>query len=379
MNRYRPTTLPLGSTKMTSIVQKRKANIQYPMAYQPVFDVTHIGDAERGVRYLCLGCKAEMIPRMGRIKRHHFAHKAGQEQCNPDNALHETAKAAICLGFLSAVQLGKEYFVRFPCSRCHQPIEVNVAGEGAAIATERSVVQGTRSDLVITKGDGISPRLIVEIVVHHDVEESTEEIYRESGTAVIKIRPAWETVDNLREQIFADDILNVDDTTCRGCKDTDRRHREWLGGIEGKLNNAISAGHEGQGRLTPITQDRFGSYLRSDTKRRVNTNAGKLAAAGFRQQPKRPTLFRVDVDGWRIFADLDSTEVMKIWEVDCLPGFYAFPEDTEPPRCKECVLDIVRGILERNGVEIRRYFLDHGTHNHWTPDDDEGDRLFLFQ
>ena len=55
---------------------------------------------------------------------------------------------------------------------------------------------------------------------------------------------------------------------------------------------------------------------------------------------------------------------MKIWEVDCLPGLYTFPEDTEPPTCKECVLDIVRGILERNGVEIRRYFLDHGTHNH---------------
>ena len=218
-----------------------------------------------------------------------------------------------------------------------------------------------------SKGDGKSPRVIVEIVVHHDVEESTEERYRESGTPVIKIRPAWETVDNLREQIFADEILNVDDNACRGGKETDRRRREWLVGIEGKLNNAIQAGQEGQGKLAPITKDRFGSYLRSDTKRRVNTNARKLSAAGFTQQLRRPTLFRVDVDEWRIFADLDSTEVMKIWEVDCLPGLYAFPEDTEPPRCKECALDIVRGILERNGVEIRRYFLDHGTHNHWTP------------
>ena len=266
---------------MTSSAQKRKANIQYPMAYQPVFEVTHIGDAERGALYLCLGCEAEMIPRMGRIKRHHFAHKAGPEQCNPDNALHETAKAAICQGFLSAVQMGREYFVRFPCSRCDEPIGVSVASEGAAIATERSVVQGTRSDLVITKADGKTPRVIVEIVVHHDVEESTEERYRGSGTAVIKIRPAWETVDNLREQVFADEILNVDDTVCRGCKETDRRHREWLGGIEGKLNNAIQAGQEGQGRMAPTTQDRFGSYLRSDTKRRVNTNARKLSAVGF--------------------------------------------------------------------------------------------------
>ena len=234
---------------MTSTAQKRKANIQYPMAYQPDFEVTHIGDAERGARYLYLGCEAEMIPRMGQIKRHHFAHKAGQEQCNPDNALHETAKAAICQGFLSAVQLGIGYFVRFPCSRCHELIGVNVASEGAAIATEISVVQGTRSDLVITKGDGRSPRVIVEVVVHHDVEESTEESYRESGTPVIKIRPAWETVDKLREQLFADEILNVDDTACRDCKNIDRRHREWLGGIEDKLNNAIQTGQEAQGRV----------------------------------------------------------------------------------------------------------------------------------
>ena len=55
---------------------------------------------------------------------------------------------------------------------------------------------------------------------------------------------------------------------------------------------------------------------------------------GFGQQPKRPTLFRVKVDGWTVYADLDSTEVMKIWEVDCAPGLYAFPEHAKPPKCR---------------------------------------------
>ena len=121
-----------------------KINIQYAMAYQPPFEVIHIGDASRGGKYLCLGCNEEMIPRKGQTKRHHFAHKAGLEECNPDNALHETAKAAICQGFMSTVQLRQEYLVQFPCSRCRQPIGVNVASQGAAIATERSVIQGTK-------------------------------------------------------------------------------------------------------------------------------------------------------------------------------------------------------------------------------------------
>ena len=85
---------------------------------------------------------------------------------------------------------------------------------------------------------------------------------------------------------------------------------------------------------------------------------------GFGQQPKRPTLFRVKVDGWTVYADLDSTEVMKIWEVDCAPGLYAFPEHAKPPKCRECVLEMVNAILEENGIETRRYFMDHGMHNH---------------
>ncbi len=362
---------------MTASTGNGKPNIQYPMAYRPVFGIAHISDAEKGHKYLCLGCHDEMIPRKGNIKRHHFAHKAGAEHCNPDNALHETAKAAICHGFLTAVQERGEYQVKFPCSRCRKPFGANVAIEGAAIATERSVVHGTRSDLVITGGDGKCPRVIIEIIVHHDVEEFTKERYIESGTPVLKVRPSWESVDGLREQTVADETLNVVDNVCRNCKETERRHREWLEGIKGNLSIALQAGR-GRRETVPIQQDKLGSFLRADTRRLVNSNAKRLTAVGFAQQSKRPTLFRVDVNEWKIFADLDSTDVMRIWDVDCLPALYAFPDDPEPPRCKECVLDIVRGILEGNGVTVRRYFLDHGSHNHWTLGNQRRDELSVF-
>ena len=87
-----------------------------------------------------------MIPRKGKIKKHHFAHKAGPEQCNPDDALHETAKAAICQGFLRALRKGLRYPIRIPCDRCEEPIETNVAIEGAGMSTERNEVRGTRPD-----------------------------------------------------------------------------------------------------------------------------------------------------------------------------------------------------------------------------------------
>ncbi len=347
-----------------SPVRTTKRSIRYPMAYRHPFDVTHIEDAERGNAYLCLGCHRDMVPRKGKIKKHHFAHKAGPEQCNPDNALHETAKAAICQGFLRALRKELGYPIRILCDRCDDPIETNVAVEGAGIATERSEILGTRSDLVITKEDGRSPRLIVEIVVHHDLESGTEERYRASEIPVIKVKPSWETVDRLREEINSPETLNLRNPICRRCRDAERRHREWLKGTEDQIKDEIRPDRGIQPKLERITKDRYGSFLRADTRERINRNARILAALGLGQQDSRPTLFKVQIDRWSIYADLDSTEVIKIWEVDCAAGLYAFPQDPDPPRCRECVLDIVRGILEENGVEIRRYLMDHGGHNH---------------
>ena len=334
---------------------KRRNRVRYPIAYKLPYIVTHISEAERGTDYLCLGCSGPMTPRKGKIKRHHFAHKADLEQCEPDSALHETAKAAISQAFLRAQEQGEEYPISFPCHRCHTSLKVDTALEGASIATERPVVQGTRSDLVISKEDGVTPRVIIEVVVHHDLEEDTENRYRDSGIPVARVRPNWETVDDLRHEIRVKEMLNVANPTCRQCKEDQRRLDEWKGDFERKAKGKIAPAQARAARLAEIRQDRFGSFLRPDTRRTVNEYARKLAGIGFIQSHRRATLFNVRVDEWSIYADLDSTQVMRIWEVGCAPGLYAFPEEPAPPRCRECVVETVRKILEEKGIEIRGF------------------------
>ena len=353
---------------------KSKNKVQYPIAYELPYLVTHISEAERGTEYLCLGCSGPMIPRKGKIKRHHFAHKDDLEQCDPDSALHETAKAAICQGFLRAKEHEKEYSISFPCHLCDTSLKVNTALEGASIATERAVVPGTRSDLVISRKDGVTPRVIIEVVVHHEMEDETQTRYRDSGIPVARVRPNWETVDELRHQIRVQEMLNVPNPTCRRCKENQRRLGEWKGDFERRVRAKIAPVPEPTARLAPIRQDKFGTFLRMDTSQQVNENARRLARIGFTQSHSRPTLFSVKVEEWSIYADLDSTEVMRIWDVGCAPGLYAFPAEPRPPKCRECVLETVRTILEENGIEIRRYFMDYGAHSHWnraTGDDDD--------
>ena len=147
--------------------------ILYPAAYARPYEAVQIEDAQRGRPHFCFGCDREMIIKRGRIKRPHFAHKAGFVQCEKDNTLHEAAKAFICQGFLRAMVTGGKYYIGYPCERCKTPINVNVAIEGASVASERIVVKGTRSDLTIFQPDG-SPRVILEVVVTHDLESDTQ-------------------------------------------------------------------------------------------------------------------------------------------------------------------------------------------------------------
>ena len=88
---------PVNKTRirMSNYEQQRKqTQIRYPMAYRRPYQVAHISQAEKGQMYLCLGCDEEMIPKQGKIKRHHFAHRGLAERCDPDNALHENRQGS---------------------------------------------------------------------------------------------------------------------------------------------------------------------------------------------------------------------------------------------------------------------------------------------
>ena len=205
-------------------------------------------------------------------------------------------------------------------------------------------------------------------MVHHDIEEETEKRYREAGIPVVRVRPTWESVDELREEIKVSEILNLSNRTCRQCRENQREQDEWHQGIEQKVRARIAPVKTDRPKLETINQDKFGSFLSFDTRRMVNEKAKQLAGIGFAQRPSRPTLFNVRVEKWSIFADLDSTQEKRIWEVDCIPALYAFPassEDPEPPNCGKCVVEIANAILKENGIEVSRYFIDSYTHNHW--------------
>ena len=68
------------------------------------------------------------------------------------------------------------------------------------------MIEGTRSDLVLYDPN---PKLIIEIVVSHDLDEQTYTKYQESRLPVIKVAPHWENLGELRSECIGYEWMNM--------------------------------------------------------------------------------------------------------------------------------------------------------------------------
>lgn len=321
--------------------------ITYPLASDGS-RVVRVSEAERGGNYACLGCGKPMIPKRGDKITHHFAHKV-VGSCSPDSALHETAKAHLERLFLDAKKVGKPLDVQHACPGCGSALRTDMVA-GDRMVSEVSVVPGTRSDLVVFVGG--RPHVIVEVVVTHDIEDATRDAYGRSGVLVVRVHPSW--MDG-GVTCRVGDALNA--PLCGKCLARKKRVDGFLEGVSGR------------GRPRAIRRDRFGRSIKPRLASAAAKQARRIIRCGFKQQPSRPTLFKYETRYWCVFADIDSTKMMPIWETNAEAAVYAFPRNRGMwerrcvPDCRICVADKARKVLEGAGVRVRRYF--SASDKHW--------------
>lgn len=119
----------------------------------------------------------------------------------------------------------------------------------------------------------------------------------------------------------------------------------------------------------PITNDKYGNEIWGITKIAVNLSANRLAQLGLRQDSKRPTLFYLRGAGVTAYADLDSTDVIPIWESGGAAALWTRPFN-HPYR--DLYLCAFGTWLEKGGITVRRHFMDEtvGMHECWQPRDE---------
>ena len=81
-------------------MNKEKVNSEQHYALDSQNRLVNIRDIEEGKElYFCPYCKGEMIPKRGKIRDWHFAHKCLTENCSYESYLHSLAKLRLCEWF----------------------------------------------------------------------------------------------------------------------------------------------------------------------------------------------------------------------------------------------------------------------------------------
>lgn len=71
---------------------KKQGTIQFRYGLSSSGKPVSIENAEKGQQYTCLSCGAPLVPRQGKIRQHHFAHKSNPDNCSFETYLHKLTK-----------------------------------------------------------------------------------------------------------------------------------------------------------------------------------------------------------------------------------------------------------------------------------------------
>ena len=305
-----------------------------------------------------------MVARRGAIRQWHFAHKPPFERCaDPDTALHDAAMAMIVRGFHDALGKQNEYHLGCPCGECGKAVSRNVALPGTSVEMERSIVAGTRSDLVVGQ-TGKAP-VVIEVVVTHDLEQEAHEAYMQSEVPVLKVRPTWDTVTELQSRVITADTLNVPPVQCAACREAEevrRREEKRIRERAGSMLQRMDLRHQADSPnlpFVPWTHDKFGRPMFPHIRQYVYRNAIILTELGFAQAKDKPWVFwfRLNNDGV-VFANFGSTDVVPIWKDSA--AFIHWRMAKYPSKLGYALVEGVLARCRAAGAEVRVDFYHRG-------------------
>lgn len=172
------------------------------MKYEYAFDsrgglyhISELDETNKYQKWYCVGCSAELIPKMGKIKEHHFAHKI-ENTCNPETYLHSTAKTMLFDLYMDCLEMGMPFYLHYPVSRWCDECK-DIIGKECFLGNESDKMDLTTRfrriylekkvdsfipDLYIADEDG--NKIFFEIAISHNCEKKKID----SGYRIIELR-----------------------------------------------------------------------------------------------------------------------------------------------------------------------------------------------
>lgn len=142
-----------------------------------------VKSADKSKEYFCPQCGEKMLPKQGKIRRWHFAHKANLENCSYETYLHKISKMLLCKAINESQNFYIKFFAKVYCSIEECPVGVFERCNWSKIrefdlkdfynqCEEEAIIENYRADLLLKSTEQINrPPVLIEIVVTHNSTE----------------------------------------------------------------------------------------------------------------------------------------------------------------------------------------------------------------
>jgi hypothetical protein len=145
-----------------------------------------ISQAQRTETYYCPVCRGEMIPKMGDIKQHHFAH-LNLVDCSPENVAKLVAGKWLANTLRQYLAQSKPVNVTWKSQDATEEHTVNIL-DGIRLVLEGALIEKMHVDIALTRPDGKASVAILTGIEGHPSAETVRKL-TEQQIMVILLNP----------------------------------------------------------------------------------------------------------------------------------------------------------------------------------------------
>ncbi len=125
---------------------------QYEWAFDPSGQPVHISEAGHEGHYVCPVCSDRLIPKLGGVKQHHFAHER-MMMCNPDQVTRTAVGRWLVIQIGMLIRRQRQVVITWKCPLCKQTHSENLL-EDVAQVVEQHAHDGLVSDVALLDSQG---------------------------------------------------------------------------------------------------------------------------------------------------------------------------------------------------------------------------------
>lgn len=179
-----------------------------PYAHDINGNLVHVDDAQKGQKYTCPNCGAELLLRISNIpegqkyhRRNHFAHKGGTDNHCSESFLHKLFKERCADLIRSKISNQEELLFFWDCEICNEFHKGNLTKKAVTVVTECDLGV-CKPDIALLDSNG-KVIIVVEVVVTHKPDEVAIQYYKENSIACLQINVEdFADCDKIQEKIL---------------------------------------------------------------------------------------------------------------------------------------------------------------------------------